>query len=45
MGRERVTVLSQKLVKVDAEKHLLLIRGVVPGINKGLVIVRKAVKR
>jgi large subunit ribosomal protein L3 len=45
MGRERVTVLSQKLVKVDAEKQLLLVRGAVPGIDKGLVLVRKAVKR
>jgi large subunit ribosomal protein L3 len=45
MGRERVTVLSQKLVKIDMEKNLLLIRGAVPGINKGLVFVRPAVKK
>ncbi len=45
MGRERVTVLSQKLVQIDTEKQLLLVRGAVPGINKGLVLVRKAVKR
>jgi large subunit ribosomal protein L3 len=45
MGRERVTVLSQRLVKVDTEKQLLLIRGAVPGINKGLVFVRAAVKK
>jgi large subunit ribosomal protein L3 len=45
MGSERVTVLSQKLVKVDAEKSLLMIRGAVPGINKGLVLVRFAVKK
>jgi large subunit ribosomal protein L3 len=45
MGRERVTTLSLRLVKVDAEKQLLLIRGSVPGINKGLVLVRAAVKR
>jgi large subunit ribosomal protein L3 len=45
MGRERVTVLSQQLVKVDTEKQLLLIRGAVPGINKGLVFVRAAVKK
>jgi large subunit ribosomal protein L3 len=45
MGRERVTVLSLKLVKVDAEKQLLMIQGAVPGINKGLVFVRSAVKK
>jgi len=45
MGREQVTVLSLRLVKVDAEKNLLMIRGAVPGNNKGLVFVRKAVKK
>ena len=45
MGRENVTVLSLRIVKVDAEKQLLLIRGAVPGVNKGLVVVRAAVKR
>ncbi|GAB6393175.1 MAG: 50S ribosomal protein L3 [Treponematales bacterium] len=45
MGRERVTVLSQRVVKVDAENQLLLVRGAVPGINKGLVMVRAAVKK
>jgi large subunit ribosomal protein L3 len=45
MGREKTTVLSQKIVKIDAEKHLLLIRGGVPGVNKRLVLVRAAVKR
>jgi large subunit ribosomal protein L3 len=45
MGRERTTVLSQRVVKVDIEKQLMLIRGAVPGINKGLVVVRAAVKK
>jgi len=45
MGRERVTVLSLRLVKVDVEKNLLMIRGAVPGNNKGLVFVRSAVKK
>jgi len=45
MGRERVTMLSLRLVKVDTEKNLLMIRGTVPGINKGLVFVRSAVKK
>lgn len=45
MGRERVTVLSLRLIKVDTEKNLLMIQGAVPGINKGLVLVRSAVKK
>jgi len=45
MGRERVTVLSLRVIKLDTEKQLMLIRGTVPGINKGLVVVRTAVKR
>jgi len=45
MGRERVTVLSQRVVKVDAEKQLVLIKGAVPGVNKGLVVIRSAVKK
>ena len=45
MGREQVTVLSLRVVKVDTEKQLVLIRGAVPGINKGFVVVRAAVKK
>ncbi|GHV68932.1 50S ribosomal protein L3 [Spirochaetia bacterium] len=45
MGNEQVTTLSIRLVQVDKEKQLLMIRGSVPGINKGLVVVRAAVKR
>jgi large subunit ribosomal protein L3 len=45
MGRERVTTLSQKVVKVDVEHQLIMVRGAVPGVNKGLVVVRAAVKK
>jgi len=45
MGREQVTVLSQRVVKVDKEKQLVLIKGAVPGVNKGLIVIRSAVKR
>ena len=45
MGRERVTVLSLRVVKTDPEKQLIIVRGAVPGINKGLVFVRSAVKK
>jgi len=45
MGREQVTVLSLRVVKIDPENKLVLIRGAVPGVNKGLVVVRAAVKK
>ncbi|MDR1970683.1 MAG: 50S ribosomal protein L3 [Treponema sp.] len=45
MGRERVTVLSLRVVKLDTEKQLIMIGGSVPGVNKGLVLVRAAVKK
>jgi large subunit ribosomal protein L3 len=45
MGREKVTVLSLRVEKLDAEKQLILVRGSVPGNNGGLVLVRAAVKR
>ena len=45
MGREKVTVLSLRLVKLDTENQLVMVRGAVPGLNKGLVVVRAAVKR
>jgi large subunit ribosomal protein L3 len=45
MGRENVTVLSLRVVKIDPEKQLIMVRGAVPGVNKGLVLVRAAVKK
>jgi large subunit ribosomal protein L3 len=45
MGREQVTVLSLRVVKLDMDKQLVLVRGAVPGINKSLVLVRAAVKK
>ena len=45
MGRESVTILSLRVIKMDTEKQLILVRGAVPGVNKGLVLVRAAVKR
>lgn len=43
-GNETVSVLNLKIARVDAEKHLLLIEGGVPGAKNGLVLVRQAVK-
>lgn len=42
MGDERVTQTGLKVVKVDAERNLILVSGSVPGANGGLVTVRKA---
>src|SRR6056300_1395078 len=44
MGAERVTVQTLEVVRVDAERNLLLIKGAVPGAPGGDVIVRPAVK-
>ncbi|PKK97370.1 MAG: 50S ribosomal protein L3 [Tenericutes bacterium HGW-Tenericutes-3] len=44
MGAEQVTIQNLKIVGVDVENQLLLISGSVPGPQKGLVIVRSAVK-
>jgi large subunit ribosomal protein L3 len=43
MGGDRVTVRNLKIVKVDGENNLLLIRGAVPGAPGTYVMVRKAV--
>ncbi|MEC9372348.1 MAG: 50S ribosomal protein L3 [Planctomycetota bacterium] len=40
MGAERVTVRSLNIVKIDAEAGLLLVKGPVPGPNKGVVELR-----
>ena len=39
-GNQKTTVRNQKLVKIDAENGLLVIRGGVPGPNGGYVVVR-----
>jgi ribosomal protein L3 len=43
MGGDRVTVRNLKVVQVDAENNLLVIRGAVPGAPGGYVVVRKAI--
>jgi large subunit ribosomal protein L3 len=42
MGHDRVTVKKATILKVDAERDLLLIKGPVPGPRNALVLVRKA---
>ena len=45
MGNKRCTVQNQKLIRIDFERCLLLIRGVVPGAPGGQVIVMPAIKK
>jgi len=42
MGGNRVTVHNLKVLRVDADNHLLIVEGGIPGAPSGYVIVRKA---
>lgn len=44
MGGERVTIQNLEVVRVDADKNLILIKGAVPGANKSLLILKPSVK-
>ncbi|WP_400244851.1 50S ribosomal protein L3 [Niallia sp. JL1B1071] len=44
MGGEQITVQNLEIVKVDAERNLLLIKGNVPGARKALLKIKTAVK-
>lgn len=44
MGNVHVTVQNLEVVRVDAERNLLLIKGAVPGPNEGLLIIRDTCK-
>ena len=43
MGGDRVTMRNLKVVQVDADNHLLVVRGAIPGAPGGYVVIRKAV--
>jgi large subunit ribosomal protein L3 len=45
MGAIRVTTQNLRVMKIDAENNILLIKGAVPGFKNGYVIVKKAKKR
>ena len=44
LGADKVTTINLEVIKVDAERNLLLIKGAVPGSENGQVVVRPAVK-
>ena len=43
-GNEQVTVLNLEVVKIDAEKGLIAVKGAVPGARGGIVFTRDSVK-
>lgn len=43
-GNEQVTILNLEVVKVDAEKNLIAVKGAIPGAKNGIVFVRNSVK-
>ena len=43
-GNEQVTVLNLKVVKIDAEKNLIAVKGAIPGAKDGIVFIRDSIK-
>ncbi len=44
MGNEKVTIQNLEVVRVDADRNLLLVKGAVPGPKKGIVSIKETVK-
>ena len=45
MGNERTTVQNLKVVRVDEEMQVLMVKGAIPGPAQSVVIVKKAIKK
>ncbi len=43
-GNEQVTILNLDVVKVDAEKNIIAVKGAIPGARGGIVFIRDSVK-
>ena len=43
-GVERVTVQNLEVIKVDADRNLVYLRGAVPGHNNGYLMLSKSIK-
>jgi large subunit ribosomal protein L3 len=41
MGNENVSVRNLKVIRVDVDANLIMVKGAIPGPNRGLVLVRK----
>lgn len=44
MGARRVTALNLEVVEADSARNILLIKGAVPGMTNGLVLIRKSAR-
>jgi large subunit ribosomal protein L3 len=44
LGQELVTIQGLRVVKIDAENHILLVRGAVPGADGDFVIIRRSIQ-
>ena len=43
-GNDKLTVLNLEVVKVDADKNLIAVKGAVPGARNGIVFIRDSIK-
>ena len=44
MGVEKVTIQNLEIVKVDTDNNLICVKGGIPGVNGGLIIIKNSVK-
>jgi large subunit ribosomal protein L3 len=44
MGNERFTSQNLEVMRIDVEKNLIAVKGSVPGVKGGLVVIRGAAK-
>lgn len=45
LGDKQRTILNQRIVRIDAARNLIMVRGAVPGGSNGYVVIRSAVKK
>lgn len=45
MGSQKVTAENLKVIRIDAEKQVILVKGAVPGAKNSLLYIRKSVKK
>ena len=43
-GVDKITIQNLKVVKIDSDRNLLLVKGAVPGPKGGLVVIKETVK-
>ena len=44
LGVEKVTIQNLSIVKIDAEKNIIAVRGAIPGPKGGLVVIKNSIK-